>query len=401
MRLIFKPVFGITKLLIQFFLISFVAIFSPIKKIIFINIQSERIGHLAFNTDLFLRNLQLEKKKCRNQKFYIGLSQNKLSNKQLFRMFSRKFLILKLPRFFHSLIFKSIQNNNYLFRNISTSSYSHYDAFNNTNINLIFNSDEFYRGQKLLNKMSIKKGDWFVCFHTRDSQYLKKNGRELYGNKINWNYHNYRDSSIITFLKAAEFVVSKGGYAIRMGRDVAEPLPKGLNPMIVDYATNHWSDFGDIFLSSQCSFFIGSNAGLSVIPYIFHRPMIMTNYTPYFESFSPRLDNLGVPSKVWSIDEKRYLSFGEIFNSDINHYHSDRQFKEAGLKVIASSAEEILDVTTEMHLKISGKINYSEDDQKLRSKFSSLYPQTHPCHNTPIANMISIDFLRKNKELIC
>ena len=80
MRLIFKPVFGITKLLIQFFLISFVAIFSPIKKIIFINIQSERIGHLAFNTDLFLRNLQLEKKKCRNQKFYIGLSQNKLSN---------------------------------------------------------------------------------------------------------------------------------------------------------------------------------------------------------------------------------------------------------------------------------------------------------------------------------
>jgi len=234
--------------------------------------------------------------------------------------------------------------------------------------------------------------------------YLKQNAKDLYGSfggNRDWSYHDYRDSSIVSHFSAMKYIVSKGGNVIRMGSAVSEELPNDLPRNIVDYANNFRSDFGDIFLSAKCKFFVGSNAGLSVVPYIFNKPMIMTSYTPMFDSFSPRLDNLAVPCKIYSTKEERYLSYREILNTEINKWGSGHQFAKAGLKVVPSSEEEILDVTKEMYARVfENGYRYTDDDKKLRDQFRSLYPPSHSCYDTPISETISIDFLRKNKELI-
>ena len=129
--------------------------------------------------------------------------------------------------------------------------------------------------------------------------------------------------------------------------------------------------------------------------------MIMTSYTPMFESFSPRVDNLAVPCKIYSTKEERYLSYREILNTEINNWVSGHKFAKAGLEVVSSSEEEILDVTKEMYARVfENGYRYTDDDKKIRDQFRSLYPPSHKCYDTPISEMISIEFLRKNKELI-
>ena len=89
---------------------------------------------------------------------------------------------------------------------------------------------------------------WFICFHSRDSTYLN--------NK--WDKgdfpHSYRNCSINNFIKSVEYVNQQRGYGIRMGSEVSSPL-KVNNLMIIDYAVNNRSDFGDIYLPAKCKFF--------------------------------------------------------------------------------------------------------------------------------------------------
>ena len=118
-------------------------------------------------------------------------------------------------------------------------------------------------------------------------------------------------------------------------------------------------------------------------------------------SFSPRYSDLAIPKKIWKTSENRYLSFKEILNSEVVGYGESAAYEQAGLEVIENTEEEILDVTKEMFMKVfNNGYDYTDDDKKIRDQFRSLYPPSHKCYDTPISEMISIEFLRKNKELI-
>lgn len=387
-------------MLMNIFLTIMIVCLRPIVQLKIVNIPADRIGHLAFNTDSFLRKLQLKKGKKTKRTVYIGITQSPPANKQLLKMFSHRMNITQYPPHIYRRIIKSIMNNKLIFINSVANTYSEFELFNNTEVNLKFSPKEIEKGNELLQDMGISQDDWYVCFQARDSSYLEKNALDLYGFQQDWRYHNYRDCSIRNYTLAAEYIVSKGGFVIRMGKDVGEPLPKGLSPKIIDYATCHWSDFGDIYLSANCKFFLGSSAGLAVVPYIFHKPMIMTNYTPLSVAFSPREDNLAIPKKIWSTQEERYLTFKEILNSKINNYWGSHQFEQAGLRLVENTAEEILDVTKEMYAKLFEKFEYTENDRHLQMKLKALYPPGHQCFNTPIYQMIGIQFLRDNSDLL-
>jgi len=393
-------------MLINAFFTIIIVCLRPIVRIKIVHILADRIGHLALNTDLFLRRVQLEERRESKKTIYIGFAQSPCANKQLLKMFSRRIIIVQFPLRLHWHIMQSIVNNKLIYVEAKfgrtydkTKSYDS-ELFNNAGVTIKISSNEKEKGIKLLKDMGISKDDWFVCFQERSSSYLKKNSSDLYGSQRDWTYHDYRDCSIKNYILAAEYIASKGGFAIRMGKDPDEPLPKGLNPRIIDYATYHWSDFGDIYLSANCTFFLGSSAGLIEVPDIFHKPVIMANYTPLSVAFSYQKDNLAIPKKIWSIKEKRYLTFKEIVGSEVNDYWGSHQFKEAGLELVENTEKEILDVTKEMYLRIFEEFEYIENDLNLKEKFKALYPPGHYCYNIPIYEMIGIQFLRDNEDLL-
>ena len=84
---------------------------------------------------------------------------------------------------------------------------------------------------------------------------------------------------IKNYLAAAEYVVSKGFFAVRMGQIVDKPLQHP-DIKIIDYASNYRSDFGDIYLAAKCSFFVGCNSGIVMLPHIFGVPVAHTNLIP-------------------------------------------------------------------------------------------------------------------------
>jgi putative glycosyltransferase (TIGR04372 family) len=267
-----------------------------------------------------------------------------------------------------------------------------YYEFNNTERNLYFTDAEEEEGKRLLKKMGISENSWFVCFHSRDPAYLSTQF------KFDSSYHDFRDCDIKNYLKAAKYITDSGGFAVRVGSVVAEKLPDMKNPRIIDYASYYRTDFGDIYLPAKCKFFLGSSAGLLCVPYIFHVPVAMANYIPMSVAPSPRKGDLFIPMKIWSVKEKRFLTFREILESGVADYLYSEQYAEAGVTPVENTADEILDLAIEMNERLDGAFETTEEDEELQKKFHSLFKPHHHCYGTPVR--IGTKFLRENKELL-
>ena len=92
------------------------------------------------------------------------------------------------------------------------------------------------------------------------------------------------------FLKTAEYITSRGGFAVRYGAHVEQALLETGNPKIIDYSTKFRSDFMDIYLARKCRFFIGTCSGPIAFPSIFNVPVLSVGHYPYNYSYYRRCD---------------------------------------------------------------------------------------------------------------
>lgn len=396
-----------------FVIISFLKILKPFKLIKLIKIYDNRIGEFALRMDTFLRHLQLKTFK-KERILYIGISSGRTANNQLLKMFKRKLCIIQFPyietlnRFISAIFdednvvrsrYRSLFPESFPFYTLSNSAFyqpltfnnNEFYEYNNTEKNLHFTNYEKIEGKKLLHKIGVGDNDWYVCFHSRDPIYMEKGQGTL--DKTN----DYRNCDIKNYLKAAEYIASSGGFAIRMGSLVSEKLPYINNLKIIDYAFLYRTDFGDIYLPATCKFFLGNSSGLYIISTIFHIPIACANYIPL--EFAPfREGDLFIPKKIWSIKKRRFLTFREILDSKMGRCLLSEQYIKAGLKVIENTAEEILDLVIEMNQRLDGTFKSKEEDEELQNRFRSLFKPNHICYGTPAR--IGTEFLRKNKELL-
>lgn len=364
----------------------------PFKTIKLCPLHSDRLGHLAGLTDVFLRRLQLDTQKRKT--LYVGIS-GEPANQQLLRMFQRKFFVIK-NALLHKVVNGSLLVKTEFYNKLTSHNYAYYE-FNNTEPNLHFTTSEEEQGKELLNKVGIDERSWFACFHSRDAVYLSTQWKRLYHSSRDWGYHHHRDCDIKNYLEAAKYIASSGGFAVRVGYGVAKKLPDLNNPRIIDYASYHRTDFGDIYLLAKCKFLLGNNDGLWSTCTIFHVPVACANFIP-FELTPLRKGDLFIPKKLWSVKEKRFLTLREILESGVGRYASDKQYAEAGLEAVENTAEEILDLAKEMNERLDGNFAYTEEDEELQKRFHSLYQPHHRCYGTPAR--IGARFLRQNEELL-
>ena len=378
--------------LLGFIILFFLYIVKPFKFVKLLPIIHTRIGHLASNTDLFLRRLQLKRRE-KEGIFYLGVS-GKPVNQQLLTMFKRKLPIIQNDHV-HRILNSSPLNKSPFYEPLPCMTNEYYE-FNNTEPNLYFTASEEKKGKKLLKKMGINDNSWFVCFHSRDSAYLEKEHSS--SDREKWRYHDYRDSDIENYLKAAEYITSQGGYAIRVGKVINKKLPDLNNPQIIDYATKYRSDFGDIYLHAKCKFSLGDTAGIWSLPTIFHVPVAEVNFTATFQHTPLRKGDLFIPKKVWSIKDNRFLTFREIMESKLGTFQRSQDFAEAGVVLVENTADEILDLAKEMNQRLDGKFKTAKEDEELQKKFRSLYKPHYWGYGSPART--GTKFLRENKELL-
>lgn len=355
-------------------------------RIKFCPIIATRIGHLAANTEIFLRRYYAGH--CDNTYKYIGVS-GKYCNVTLGRLFERKIPIIQ-SRLLRGIITTPVfQKTNY-FHDLPFNS-NEYFEFNHLPKTLEFTREEEGFGAKELERMGIGPQDWFVCFHNRDSKYLS----QMYAFR-DWGYHDYRDCKIDNFIPAMEYIASRGGYAIRMGQHMNEKIETN-NKNIIDYASHFRSDFMDIYLSSHCKFFVGCTAGLHLVPAVFDVPIIMTNAT-HIELPAYRKGDLFIPKKIWDKKKNRYLTLKEVFEKRIGNWMYSSQFTDAVLEVQENNPDEILAIVIEMNSVLDGNYQYTKEENSMQASYWSLVKPHYYCYGCPAR--IGNDFLHKNKLLL-
>ncbi|MCK5013484.1 MAG: TIGR04372 family glycosyltransferase [Candidatus Omnitrophica bacterium] len=254
-----------------------------------------------------------------------------------------------------------------------------------------FTQKEHESGKEELKKLGISDNHPFICFHAREASYLNTHQPE-----VNWDYHSYRNADICNYIPAAEKLASKGYFAIRMGRHV-EGAVKTNNPRIIDYATNHRTDFLDMYLSAHCCFFLAGSDGLAYVPTVFRRPVVWIDYIPLSAVFIPTIEHMFIPKKLWSLKENRMLTFDEILNSEVAKYCTTEAYQKAGIKVIDNSAEEIIDVAMEMEERLQGTWKETEEDKELQQRFLKIVGNIKECKTF---GLIGAKFLRAHKGLL-
>lgn len=356
---------------------------------------SERIGHFAGNTELYLceRDAGINKPNKR----YIDLWYHNwpICNKQLARMWKR---VLHIGP---SCLLASAQRINTLLpggekhvigNNTSVDRDVH-NLMDQYSPHLKFLPEEEQQGEAGLRDLGVPAGAPFVCLQVRDDSYLNKSlpWRD-------WDYHSFRDCDIKNYVYASRLLADRGYYVIRMGVAVKDAMEIH-HPGVIDYAANGMrTDFMDVYLGAKCEFCISNGTGFDAVPYIFRRPLVFVDHVPIeiIHTYSSRF--LATTKKHWSRSHSRYMTFSEIFQTGAGKFFSAKNYEDMGIELFESTPEEIAAVVLEMQERLSGTWQCTEEDEKLQSQFWELFPEGD--WHGKIYSRIGTDFLRRNKALL-
>ena len=261
-----------------------------------------------------------------------------------------------------------------------------------TEPHITFTMEEETIAKEIFQKIKLPDNYQYICFHVRDSAYKL----EIIPDR-DWNYHNYRDSDINACLPMAETLAQREYFLVRMGAKVEKPLDTN-SPRIIDYASNYQSELMDLYIGSKCWFFVCGACGITTIPIVFRKPIVLLNLIPMDAPITGTEYDLFLPKKLWLRKEKRFLTFREIFESKIIEYDNTKDYEDSGIEVIDNSSEEIKDVVLEMEARLLGVWSETEEEMELQQKFKQILNNCKMENN--IMSRIGTKFLQKNVELL-
>ncbi|MDB2324241.1 TIGR04372 family glycosyltransferase [Alphaproteobacteria bacterium] len=224
------------------------------------------------------------------------------------------------------------------------------------------------KGWETLNKFGMSEGDWFVVLHVREGGFFNE---DVVGPNSD---HTHRSANIANYGKAIDWIISQGGWVIRIGDPTMTKLSS--RKRLIDYAnSNLKSAEMDCFLLETARYLLGTNSGPMAVATSFGTPCGITNYVPIaFPVCSPH--NLMLPKMLYSHREERYLTIEELMSAPIgfaNRAHIYNLFcKRFGVELLENSPTEILNFTKDLHKWCNSKfVSADPRHQKISSIFAS------------------------------
>ena len=312
LKIIFNEPTLIVSLPLAFIFLFILKLLSPFLLVRFGLLHSDRIGHFAANTQIFLieEEFNLKTKKTFDIFYFPRIP----CNQQLAKMWKRNIrifpkniirpfcLISRRLSFFNAHVTGRRQGSD---RDIN-------NLLDKSNNKLKFTENEKEFGFQELKKFGLEKNNKFVCLIVRDSEYLNKTFPQG-----DWSYHDFRDSNIDSFLDAAEFIANQGIYVFRMGKFTKKKFISS-NKKIIDYSNSKYrTDFLDIYLSANCLFCISTSTGLDAIPFIFRKPIAYANVVPFIDLITSTERNLILFKKILSPKKRKKPQYAGNFFTKI------------------------------------------------------------------------------------
>ena len=262
--------------------------------------------------------------------------------------------------------------------------------------------EELKFGDELRQNLGMPKAARYVCLGVKESAYYASITRESgYGQDMRHQAIDSRNIKIANYMLAATHLAELGIYVVRIGSVVSAPLPNDRHPMIIDYATLARSELGDVVLGANCKFTINAATGVWVFSAAGNRPIV--NCDQYELGYLGDMLQQGSPS-LWAMRVLRNIqTSGLVMFSEMalggQKWADDKVLASLGLEPIPNTPEEILDAVIEMNDWIDGKLELSDLDEELQTKFYNCYPPETRLEKNPLVR-ISPSFLRKYQDLL-
>lgn len=319
-------------------------------------------------------------------------------NKYLLKMVERYITVIVPQNLNGWMMFLAKTKTNFTFQKKQFRSSSKNYIRDNTIPFFEFTEEEKYIGEEKLKRLGIY-GE-YICIFTRDSSYLKINYT-----KKDYSYHNYRDSGIEKFSSTIVYFKEMNLLTVRMGQIVERKINID---NCVDFSSNYYDEFMDLFIHSRCKFFLGDFSGINFVPIIFSRPVALTNgiwvFSPSFGGWLNSEEDIFIVKKYFSISQNRFLTFSEMFSVDNELIIGTGNYEEYGIKIIDNTEEDIKDLAEEMLLKLNCKWIAEIGDEERQQSWKNQLKQYYIEHNLNLFDSVQIKmgdrFLRKNQELL-
>ena len=168
---------------------------------------------------------------------------------------------------------------------------------------------------------------------------------------------------------------------------------------VIDYAhLDSRSSTLDLFLCASCTFFLASCSGLLFLASVFGRPSAAANQVPVSSVLAFGVNDIATPKLLWSEAESRYLTYREVFDSDIANFRFTELYQQHGVRVVENSPEDVLGLALEMLDRVEGRSAYSPQDEALQVRFKSLMREGHFSFGG--GTRVGRNFLRKYEHLL-
>jgi putative glycosyltransferase (TIGR04372 family) len=218
-----------------------------------------------------------------------------------------------------------------------------------------FTDEEKKLGERLLKDLGVPLDKPIVCMFNRDKKFFlttfqnKSNSEQIEENR------DFRNASIKDYLPAAEFLITKGYFVVRMGC-INEEKIQTVNSNILDYVfSGKRNEFLDLYIFSICKFAFGCFTGISFCATLFRKSVGYGSVFPFFTKYiNPDYYDLFLPNKYYLIDKNNIATIDEIINFNKDNNDSVLLYKnpkEVNVHCIKNSPEDIKEMVREMHAR--------------------------------------------------
>ena len=321
-------------------------------------IFSERIGHFIPDSAEHLARRNYKSQRTIDLYFF-GM----ISNHQWAKMVQRSKLFVLGPWLHYLYRWNQLIPGGQVhqMKSSKTNSRDIENLFGTFDVALKFSEEENSTSLAWLKERGWKYGEPFVCLIVRDSKYLS-NFQLIEGN---YDYHNYRNSEINTYIAAVRWLNSRDVWVIRMGKEMLKPMEIS-SEKFIDYAFDpQKSDLLDIWLFANSAGIITTGTGPDGLAAIYRKPTLCINVLPLIDIWSWS-NVICVPKNLFWKENGRELSLTQLLAGDWWHSHD---FESRGIHIEDLSDMEILHSVKEFWQRIEKSYVDSQSNQDLQYLF--------------------------------
>lgn len=249
---------------------------------------------------------------------------------------------------------------------------------------LVVDDDVKAKSFALLADNGFQEGDWFVCLHMREAGF-RNDAVDPYG--------AMRNVRAGTYEKAIGKIVEAGGWVVRIGDPTMTPL-KGREKVMDAALWPDRPDWFDVYLWSDCRFYIGTQSGPLDAVTAFGKPRVLTNAMLNTALQVTSEKDIIVP-KLMKRPDGTLLRFSEMLGLDKNESFWAKAIGNGEVAPVDCSEFELESAVGEMIAALGDSPKRNSAKTQVQHKFDklalSVLGETGP---------MSSDFLKLHNDLL-